>query len=72
MPAKPTHKKKEKGRQSNLLPQHPYSLTPYSLTTFILIVPPPQPQKGRGDTGRAPEGNNIAGMARSRENRHLR
>ena len=46
-------------------PQHPYSLNPYSLTTFILIVPTPQRQKGRGNAEKTPEGNNIAGMARS-------
>ena len=73
MPANPTHKKRKRGAKATPLPQHPYSLNPYSLTTFILIVSPPQRQKGRGNAGKAPEGNNIAGMSRSyREIRHLR
>ena len=71
MPAKPTHKKRKRGAKATPLPPAP--LQPNSLTTFILIVSPPQRQKGRGNAGRAPEGNNIAGMARSyREIRHLR
>ena len=73
MPAKPTHKKRKRGARATPCPQHPYSLNPYSLTTFILIVPTPQRQKGRAAAEKAPEGNNIAGMARSyREIRHLR
>ena len=64
MPAKPTHQKRKRPPRATL-PQHPYSLNPYSLTTFILIVPTPQRQKGRAAAEKAPEGNNIAGMARS-------
>ena len=66
--------KKGKGApEQHPCPQHPYSLNPYSLTTFILIVPTPQRQKGRAAAEKAPEGNNIAGMARSyREIWHLR
>ena len=76
MPAKPTHKKRKRGARATPLPPAPLQSKPLqsnSLTTFILIVSPPQRQKGRGNAGRAPEGNNIAGMARSyREIRHLR
>ena len=73
---RPRHHPQKKGKGTPghpPVPHHPYSLNPYSLTTFILIVPTPQRQKGRGNAGKAPEGNNIAGMARSyREIRHLR
>ena len=38
MPAKPTHQKRKRAPRATL-PQHPYSLNPYSLSAFILILP---------------------------------
>ena len=42
MPAKPTHQKRKRAPRATL-PQHPYSLNPYSLSAVILILPTLQP-----------------------------